>query len=856
MVSNKIAIALGFYVGLLNPVWGQNHSLESGRVVINTQDHWHNWQFVEGTLNVAADGEVVPAFMAKGNNAVLDIVDHLQRTAQDPANTSILDAIEAGSNPGAVANLFDGDETTYWEPDPDSPLRDWWFRVDMGRLINATHLGLKFVPEDQGDPFLQFVVLTADNADKGDQVAGNIPMHQVYRTSSDNKSQRAFEFDLDRGELIDPVPGVDFEGDMVRFVQVVVTESDGARGVEVSADEYQTLTRQNKGAVVFYKKVGTGEVEVEEAIYEAVDPQLQGSVRYYRRERPRLAELEVYELGRNISQGMILDRNGSAESSHEGSLGNLVDGEGTALTFNLKAFPIGGVTFGERYLEFDLGASYWLDTVQIWYNLSVYPLSAASLHTYQIRISDGTPVPGGGRLWTRPEQVRGFGTSAEVNTFDPIHARFVRVTYPFASSESGREGNKGRIREVQLYGEGYHPEVELVSGLIPLQGAKNLSTIEWDAESPPGTSVQIQTRTGNEVADEYRYHNSGGLEVSAGKYEKLGFFKKGRIDTLLVAGSDWSNWSSPYTYSGEPITSPSPRKYLMMRTRLTTENPANAAALRSVQLNFNPPVAQQLQGELDTGVFEELGVSQEVSLYIKPVFAPQDLGFDQILVRTPPDMSLAFNSLRLGSLEQWENGQAEEVIATQVIETRSDSLWLSLDRLVQRGGEIDLIEVRFTTALFSTGVVVKAALGNSSLENSWQQVDPGDVTELAQTQGLQILASVQDNKVLGNLEISPPVVTPNGDGVNDVMSFDFTVRRLDAARPVKVQIYDLSGRLVRILDVLQPTVAGSYSVDWAADDKQGQMVPPGIYILRLDVDADSQSSVQQTGMQRLLYVSF
>ena len=140
----------------------------------------------------------------------------------------------------------------------------------------------------------------------------------------------------------------------------------------------------------------------------------------------------------------------------------------------------------------------------------------------------------------------------------------------------------------------------------------------------------------------------------------------------------------------------------MMRTRLTTENPANAAALRSVQLNFNPPVAQQLQGELDTGVFEELGVSQEVSLYIKPVFAPQDLGFDQILVRTPPDMSLAFNSLRLGSLEQWENGQAEEVIATQVIETRSDSLWLSLDRLVQRGGEIDLIEVRFTTALFST----------------------------------------------------------------------------------------------------------------------------------------------------------
>ena len=851
MVHSKFAYALGLFIGVANAVWGQNHTLQSNQVVVNTQRHWDNWSFAKGTLDISSSGEVVPAFIPKGNNAVMDILDHLQRTAENPADVTILDAIEAGSNPTDVANLFDGDETTYWEPDPASPLRDWWFQIDLGRLINATRIGLKFVPEGQGDPFLQFVVLTADNAEKGAQVAGKIPMNQVYRTPSDNKNQRVFELDLDRGEVINPVPGKDFEGDIVRLVQIVVTESDGVQGSEVTAEEYQTLAASERGSVVYHKKVSGGEVEVEEAIYAAIDPELRGAIRFYRRERPRLAELEVYELGQNIAQGMIQDRNGSAESSHDGSVGTLVDGEGTALTFNLKGIQAGGVTFGERFLEFDLGASYWLDIVQIWYNLV-----NASLHTYQIRTSDGTPAPGGGRLWITPEQVRGLGKVTEVNTFRYTHARFVRVAYPFSSSEGGGPIIISRISEVQLYGEGYHPTVELESGLIPLGGAKNLVSIEWDVDTPPGTSVQLQTRTGNEVADEYRYYDSGGVEVSEGKYEKLGFFKKGRIDTLQVAGSDWSNWSAPYVRSGAPIASPSPRQLLLLRARLITEDPMSSAALRSIRLNFNPPVAQQLQGELDTAIFERLGTPQQLSLFIKPIFASQDLGFDEILVRTPPDMSLEFGSLRMGSLAQWKNGQVEERADVQVVETRADSLWLRLDQLVQRGSKAELIEVRFTTTLFSTGVVLQAAMGNSSLENSWQQVDPGDVTELAQTQGLQILASASDSKVLDDVAINPPVVTPNGDGVNDAMTFDFSVYRLTGVRPVTVQIFDLSGRPVRILDTLQPVVAGRYSIDWAADDQQGQVVPPGIYILRIDVDVDSNSRVSQTGVQRLLHVAY
>jgi flagellar hook assembly protein FlgD len=82
------------------------------------------------------------------------------------------------------------------------------------------------------------------------------------------------------------------------------------------------------------------------------------------------------------------------------------------------------------------------------------------------------------------------------------------------------------------------------------------------------------------------------------------------------------------------------------------------------------------------------------------------------------------------------------------------------------------------------------------------------------------------------------------------------VRRLSGVQPVDVKVFDLSGRLVRTLSVQRPTVAGTYSIEWLADDDRGRVVPPGIYVLRINVDADSNSAVKQTGVQRLLYVAY
>ena len=61
------------------------------------------------------------------------------------------DAIEGRSNVADVAKVFDGDMTTYWEPAPPSDevnlALQWWFIVDLGRLVFAKKLVVRFVEE-------------------------------------------------------------------------------------------------------------------------------------------------------------------------------------------------------------------------------------------------------------------------------------------------------------------------------------------------------------------------------------------------------------------------------------------------------------------------------------------------------------------------------------------------------------------------------------------------------------------------------------------------------------------------------------------------------------------------------------
>ena len=142
--------------------------------------------------------------------------------------------------------------------------------------------------------------------------------------------------------------------------------------------------------------------------------------------------------------------------------------------------------------------------------------------------------------------------------FEPTVARYISIPY-----SGGMAGGQADTREMQFYGEGYQPRVSLTSPLIALDGARTLSSIAWEGDTPPGTSIALRSRTGNQIADVLRYFKKDGSEITEEQYNKLNKFAKKDIDiaTEQVAGGDWSDWSEEYDFSGSPITSPSPREY-------------------------------------------------------------------------------------------------------------------------------------------------------------------------------------------------------------------------------------------------------------------------------------------------------
>ena len=216
---------------IVGPAWGQGFALRSDHLVVEEQRHWEVWDFPLGTIDIV-EGVVQPNFVRKNIDATQDILTHLRR-ADDSA--SLQDAFLAASNQRDITNLLDrgpGSETTYWEPRVGSDSRDWWFQLDLGRLISADRIVLQFADEEIGDPFLQFVVLTSDG---GESIKGVLGFKQAFRTQKNNKTQRVFEIDLEpAGADLDNV----FTGDMIRYVQVLITESDTTRAAQITAERY------------------------------------------------------------------------------------------------------------------------------------------------------------------------------------------------------------------------------------------------------------------------------------------------------------------------------------------------------------------------------------------------------------------------------------------------------------------------------------------------------------------------------------------------------------------------------------------------------------------------------------------
>ena len=102
------------------------------------------------------------------------------------------------------------------------------------------------------------------------------------------------------------------------------------------------------------------------------------------------------------------------------------------------------------------------------------------------------------------------------------------------------------------------------------------------------------------------------------------------------------------------------------------------------------------------------------------------------------------------------------------------------------------------------------------------------------------------------LRASPGVFTPNGDGANDVLRIEYDLVNVFGDVPLRLEVYDLSGRRLTRIPVAAGNSGRYRDVQWDGSDTAGDLVPPGSYLLRLEVQADSPSAAALTPI-RVIY---
>jgi hypothetical protein len=558
----------------------------------------------------------------------------------------------------------------------------------------------------------------------------------------------------------------------------------------------------------------------------------------------RIAEIEIHALGDNVGFDLIA-HGGSVDVVAEivalaGNAAVMFDGDmATAWRVNplAKGSTGGGETFGDYRI--DLGANYRIDSILLFGDpIAIQPRSRgayANFLSYQILHSDGSLAPDGSLEWQVLASLPGdqrnlFDVRNFTHHFEPIAARYLRLFYPTSVGGSIIGGSidgvglrldgLGYIGEFQIFGDGYPERVTLRSPVIDLGSDWNITALSWDAEVPAGARMLFRTRSGDEVEQETHYYDSKGKEVTERRYGKLIKNFRGPVVTVLSPSAGWSAWSEEYLSSGTAFRSPSPRRYLQIEAELLSDEPRSAATLGDIVIEYGRPLAGTAVGEVVPAQTEP-GLARTFSYFLRPTFEPQNLGFDRVLLEST--IPILFEDLLM-------DGQPVDGVTH---EPTAGGFRLHLPTTVDA---VELLEVRFDATVFQRTRFHATLEVDRAGENLRQTVDPGDA--LAHMGDDSDIVSLPVNGTLfANLAVSSAIFTPNGDGVHDVVTFSFDALRLTSDRPILALVYDLRGRPVRRLG--RQGGAGHYDLSWDGLDEQGNLSPPGLYLLRVEIVGDA-----------------
>ncbi|MBI2504594.1 MAG: hypothetical protein HYW07_15350 [Candidatus Latescibacteria bacterium] len=754
------------------------------RLVFDTPATWRQWQMPQDLVHIDEGGRLQLVRFRRETNAALDAALFAHPTQK---RGEVRGGIWAAGTASATAGLvIDGDLQTFWQPDENAPLENWAVDIDLGRAVLARSLTLRFPDREGVRPFRQFTVYVATGAriQATEDVFKFEPVYHTTQPNQDTLITIPLEYPgTDSTLVLDE--GLDLDLDRERRFQVV---------------QYISIEAEEKSA---------------------------GAA---------LAEVEVLSVGDNVSFGTA-GRGAFVNGEVAVAPVNMFDGDmntyGLVTSGHTFAGTKGGWKESGTWWGVDLGATFFIDGLFLYYQARGEALSS-------FIFSDTHAGSGHAILYS--EGQRSIATSlpvpealdyTELVTHDrPIDEGLFQIRYLFKPRKmrylfwhgiTDQEWNT-RPMELMLFSDGYPAQVVLRSAYLALgqlagdNRPKVIRALDWEADIPPGSQVQLRSRSGNTLEQVYTFYDKKGEQVSESRWNSLPKVTRGHIDTSVVIGADWDEWSDAYQVSGEAFKSKSPRRFAQVELRLATDDPRVSPRLDALGIDFEEAFLQGARG----------------SILPRQARPNEDTRFTYTLWPQAEEADSGFDLLRLampGPAADVAVRVSGKLMAPQMA-MHGDSLLLVLPEPIRT----DSVEVEFTTRLFHNATVFSLDLGASKRPGVWQSV------EAAQRRADVVLVPelASSSRLIGDLQISTQTLTPNGDGVNDQLEISLVVFKVDGQAP-KVRLYDLAGRLV---NALEATGQGRQNFRWSGRDLQGRLVQPGLYLMHVELEAEAGAQVQ------------
>ncbi|MBQ38838.1 MAG: hypothetical protein CME04_20825 [Gemmatimonadaceae bacterium] len=514
-------------------------------------------------------------------------------------------------------------------------------------------------------------------------------------------------------------------------------------------------------------------------------------------------------------------------------LENLVDGDG-ATAFDPDRSGETGVP-RDLYILIDLGASFSINRIRLHPRLDEehrirFPQQFRVLTSDNESIEDPFTVVSQlnfGSILPNSEPVIDRVFASREARFVEIHTTGVQ---PW------------ELAEIEIYGDGTVPVGQFQSVPLPARHAFPVwGRVRFEGGDVTGLPMVMQTRTGPDRTPilYFRYTGVGDdvEQIPAGVWGALPEEEQGPVEP----NPEWSAWT---TVSGGFIRSTGLHRYIQIRLRFSEPG----TIIRRLILEYaQPALVERLQAEVHPRLVTP-GEEDEFTLSVlsHTITTNREVvsGFRQLEVLTTASVA---------AIDRVLIDDVEVPFAARI--RAGEGFTVNLGQRITQDGTF--LQIVFRASLFRDATrfetrVSERRVSSGRLESVYQTAEAGDIDIDSPGGELVVrLVTNEDLEIVGRVLTSSPILTPNGDAINDVTTIGFSLFKLTRPTMATVEIFDLGGRQLRQL-LREELGDGHHEILWDGTDAFGRVVGPGGYIYRVSLDGDD-GIVTRQGLLGVIY---